>query len=562
MRRLLGILRHYWHTVRHLRPVQIWGRVWFRLYRPRPDMSPPPAVREYGESLQPLPLRAPSMLGPSQFHFLNREGTVDEPEDWNDPEKPKLWLYHLHYFDDLTAREAGNRRDWHRNLIRRWVRENPPGGGVGWEPYPTSLRIVNWIMWTLGDEENDLPEPAVHSLAVQSRWLERRLEHHLQGNHLLANAKALIFAGLFFEGGEARRLNGKGRKLLEREIDEQLLDDQGHFERSPMYHALVLEDLLDLINVLRCYGREVPQRWTRAASSMRAWLNVMRHPDGEIPFFNDAAFGIALPPERLDRYAERLGVSRDIGNGVRRPTHDLRDTGYVRVKAGAAVAFFDLAPVGPDHLPAHAHADTLSFELSLGDRRLFVNTGTSTYEAGERRSWERGTPAHNTAVVDNEDSSEVWAGFRVARRARVTKRKVEPSEYAVRVVGEHDGYRRLEGRLTHRREWCIERKTMTLVDRVEGEGRHHLDVWLHVHPAWNVVRDQRDRVHITRPKWPGHCNVRFEGGGKLRMESSYYAPEFGRVEPMDSLQYRTTGEPPFEVRTYFTWKKAAEEAGR
>lgn len=562
MRQLLGILRRYWHTLRHLRPVQIWGRVWFLLYRPRPDISPPPPVRETQGSLGRLPGRAPSMLGPTRFRFLNREGTVDRPEDWNDPGKPELWLYHLHYFHDLAARGADGRRDWHRDLIRRWVRENPPGVGVGWEPYPTSLRIVSWIKWSLRDEGSVLSEPAVHSLAIQARWLERRLERHLQGNHLMANAKALVFAGLFFEGDEARRWRRKGRELVGREIGEQILDDGGHFERSPMYHAVVLEDLLDLINLLRCYGRDTPPAWTRTAGSMRVWLEVMRHPDGEIPFFNDAAFGMAVPPARLDRYAERLDIPHDGEQRRRRPVHDLPDTGYVRMEAGPAVAFLDVAPVGPDHLPAHAHADTLSFELSLGDQRLFVNSGTSTYEAGDRRRLERGTKAHNTVVVDNEDSSEVWAAFRVAQRARVTERKVETSDHTMKAVGEHDGYSRLGDSPIHRRKWLFERNTMTLVDRIEGEGEHHVDLGLQVHPAWKVVREQPDRVRITRPEWPGHCNVRFEGAGKLEVESSYYAPEFGRVERADALRYRTTGRLPIEVRTCLAWQDTIGEACR
>ena len=81
------------------------------------------------------------------------------------------------------------------------------------------------------------------------------------------------------------------------------------------------------------------------------------------------------------------------------------------------MALLDVAPVGPDYLPGHAHADTLSFELSLFGQRVLVNSGTSQYEAGPERSRQRGTAAHNTVIVDGHDSSEVWAGFRVARRA-------------------------------------------------------------------------------------------------------------------------------------------------
>ncbi len=71
---------------------------------------------------------------------------------------------------------------------------------------------------------------------------------------MLANAKALVFAGLWFEGPEADRWLETGLSIYARELPEQILDDGAHFELSPMYHAIILEDLLDLINVGRTYG--------------------------------------------------------------------------------------------------------------------------------------------------------------------------------------------------------------------------------------------------------------------------------------------------------------------
>ena len=137
--------------------------------------------------------------------------------------------------------------------------ENPPGQGNGWEPYPTSLRIVNWIKWALSPPEprggfepgglpvragvgvlqgleghettprQILPPDCLHSLAVQARWLRRRLEYHLLGNHLFANAKALVFAGAFFVGPEGAagamarepaQWLALGQRLLRRELAE------------------------------------------------------------------------------------------------------------------------------------------------------------------------------------------------------------------------------------------------------------------------------------------------------------------------------------------------------
>jgi hypothetical protein len=89
------------------------------------------------------------MLAADAFRFLNVIGHVRKAVDWNDPAREKLWLYNLHYFDDLNALvAAAERTAWQRALlIERWVAENPPGAGNGWEPYPTSLRSVNWIKW-------------------------------------------------------------------------------------------------------------------------------------------------------------------------------------------------------------------------------------------------------------------------------------------------------------------------------------------------------------------------------------------------------------------------------
>ena len=65
-----------------------------------------------------------------------------------------------------------------------------------------------------------------------------------------------------------------------------------------------------------------------------------------------------------------------------------------------AVAIGDIGNVGPDYIPGHAHADTLSFEMSVFDMRFIVNSGTSVYGLGAERLRQRGTAAHSTVVID------------------------------------------------------------------------------------------------------------------------------------------------------------------
>src|SRR6266568_893826 len=519
----------YWHTVRHLRPIQIYGRLWFHLIRPRVSLRPAPAVRALTSPWVPGAERVPSLLSHTRFSFLHEEREL-AAHGWDDPALDKLWRYHQHYFDDLNAKNAASRLVWHSSLIEQWVRDNPPRQGTGWEPYPTALRIVNWVKWAW--RGNELSHACADSLAVQARWLSRRLEGHVLGNHLFANAKALVFAGLYFHGSEAERWLQMGLGILATQADEQILPDGGQFERSTMYHALALEDMLDLCNAVRAHSEAIDSRWQAAIAAwhtkigpMRTWLAAMCHPDGDIGFFNDAAFRAGPSPRDLDRYACQLGFPA-LGSLVT-PIIHLRDTGYIRLQTGPAVALIDVAPVGPEYLPAHAHADTLSFELSLFGQRLFVNSGTSRYGAGAERLRQRGTAAHNTVVLDRQDSSEVWSAFRVGRRARPSGLEVLSGDTLI-VRCAHNGYERLAGRPRHAREWALSPDRLVVHDSISGEF-HQAEARFHLHPA---IRVHPGDAGMLRLHWPnGRLATFCVTGGHVRPVPSTWHPEFGLSEP-------------------------------
>ena len=527
----------YWHTLRHLRPVQFYGRLRFRFARPRIDTTKPrPALRKQGSNWTPPATHYACMLGPRCFRFLNEEGSLDAL-GWDDSSREKLWRYNLHYFDDLTAEGAADRAPWHLALLEDWVKCNLPGQGSGWEPYPTSLRIVNWIKWALAG--NSLPEDCLQSLAVQARWLRKRIEWHLLGNHLFVNAKALVFAGLFFEGSEADRWLQRGLSIISRQLPEQILADGGNFELSPMYHAIFLEDMLDLVNCTQTFPGRVDihtvAAWREVADRMLRWLEAMCHPDGEISLFNDAAIGIAPRPGMLADYAMRLGIvpppdSKPSASPVH-VTH-LQESGYVRVEVDDCIGLLDVAAVGPDCLPGHAHADTLSFEFSVGAQRVIVNGGTSQYGASAERLRERSTPAHSTVTVDGENSSEVWSGFRVAKRARPFGLEVQGSANAASIRCAHDGYARLSGKPVHRRHWLFTPGQLRVVDRIEG-GFLAAQARYHFHPDVHVVVIGADAYRMNLPD--GRALFLNVTAGDARLERSQYASAFGVVRASQCL---------------------------
>lgn len=523
----------YWHTLRYLRPIQFYGRLKRLLPVPASGLarSAPPPEAASGPWVAPA-RRHPSLLDSDLFCFLGRHGTLREI-GWDAPDRDALWRYNLHYFDDLNAEGAEARTDWHRVLLADWVHANPPARGIGWSPYPTSLRIVNWLKWHWSGHA--LTQPCWNSLAVQARWLSRRLEWHLLGNHLFANAKALVFAGLGFRGTEAEAWLHTGLHIIDRQLSGQLLADGGNFELSPMYHAIFLEDLLDLVNAARRTHGRIPgrpvERWREASGRMLGWLDAMSHPDGEIGYFNDAAPAIAPCLAGLQAYAARLGIAScapaPMVTAARPVVRHYEQSGYIRVDGADAALLLDVAPIGADYLPGHGHADCLSFELSLFGRRIIVNSGTSCYGDGPRREYERGTSAHSTVEVAEQNSSEVWGDFRVARRAYPFDLEIDAEAEAIEVACSHDGYRRLAGKPVHRRRWRLNGSELTVRDRVDGGvpavARYVLHPDVMVAPGepdgFKLSIGDGQQLHFTIAK------------GTARLEQVQYARGFGDLAP-------------------------------
>lgn len=553
----LSRIKLLWRTVRHLRSVQVYWRVVFWLSRQRvPSRAMVATASALSGKWSTGAERQQSLYSPSAFRLLNTDYDI-ATSGWDARMRPKLLQYNLHYFDDLHSNNAHDRTEWHHDLIVKWIAENPPVRGSGWEPYPTSLRITNWIKWSLAGE--CLPLEVKLSLVLQARWLTRRLEWHLLGNHLFVNAKALIFSGLFFEGPEAQKWLAQGLKILARQIPEQILPDGGQFELSPMYHALALEDMLDLVNIAQAFNgsltpkqRALFSHWRARIPSMIHWLETLSHPDGGIAFFNDASFGIAPKNSALFNYALRLGIKP---TATAKTLTLLPTSGYARLELGTAVVLADIAPVGPNYLPAHAHADTLSFEMSLNRKRVIVNSGTSIYDVGAERHRQRGTGAHSTLCLINENSSEVWGSFRVGRRARVSGISVEQEPKSLKLAAEHDGYYHLPGRPLHRRTWCLKNSSLAIHDKIMGTKFQPCDIRFYLAPEVHAEAYGQNTVVLSDSKGHNIARVSCASKGTLIIENTTWHPEFGKVVPNLCLLIRIKNCAPYSHLTTFEWSK-------
>lgn len=525
--RALRHLLRLWRTVRHLRPEQSFGRPAYELRRRvhnraltlgMLDRDPAPVASvglrlDFGSADREASKRGCRVLLEGKALIAGHDVLVT---DWNRTALPKLVRYHLHYLDPVRALVAATREQpvaasRALGLAHRWSTENSTGAGEGWEPYPVASRLQNLSILAaqLGPSA---PDWLGRLIVTHCRYLERWPETHLQGNHLLKDWLSLAIGGLLLDGPEAPAWRDRGMRETRLQFQEQLLADGGHYERSPMYHALILSDLLDLRDFAGARGAEVP--WLRPAiSAMARFLAGILHPDGEIPLFNDAVIGQAPDPTSILVRADETPVSTE-------RVFDAPEFGLTVIRSNNDdFLAFDTGALGPLHQPGHAHSDTLSFELSIAGERRVVNAGMDGYQSPNRPLF-RSAAAHNTVTVNNEGPDELWASFRVGGRNQVTSRSHRALE----------GHYQLSGSLRAFQRWTQHRtlaffpgKLLVVVDDVA------------VPKAGEVV----SRARIA----PGTSPLQFRVLlGDHQSGKALYAPHFGEVREIDEHRARGSGK--------------------
>ena len=336
------------------------------------------------------------------FEVLNIKETFQENK-WTVNQSP-LWMFHLHDFDYILGAENPTK------IILSWIEQVPFGLYVAWHAYPTSLRICNWI-WAYSDSKLDLTNQEsqvfLNSIVNQTQFLYDHLEVDKGGNHLIENIKALITSGVFFKNEKFLK---KGISLLKKELKTQIFSDGCHFERSPMYHIIVMECVMSIKEAL-VINKTPLQPLDEILDKMAAYLYALCH-NTHLPLFHDSALGRAMPLSDVYRLCP---LNSNIKNAK------LRDSGFRVLKDKGNHLIMDVGDMSPKHHPGHSHNGYGHFLLYSHDTLLISDGGVYTYDPNPDRLAYRNTAAHNATRVKNTEHNELWGSFRSGRRGKVLK---------------------------------------------------------------------------------------------------------------------------------------------
>lgn len=460
----------------------------------------------------------------NEFDFLNTRIAFGGKVEWHRPEfarGTRLWKLTINYQEYLVdvarkwkAESSGEWGTWFVEHIREWMLQNPLGtkgyGLDNWNSYALSLRIVSWIraFAIAGDlMPNDFRLEFLRWLKVQTMFLRDNVEWDILGNHIVKNWKALTWAAVFFDDDSFR---AKARCIFEKSVKRQFSQDGMHEELSPMYAAIVLEDVQDVLGL----GVD-EENLAKIETKLADRVGMMAFGD-DWARFNDSGSGMAPSPENF------------------RMTHgEFICDGYAGGSYGDWQWMADFGALTLGRQPGHMHCDALSFEFAYDGRKIFTNCGVFEYNPGERRSYSRSARSHNTLWVAGHEQHEMWKAFRVGRMGRVINVKTDLGEDG-RFVGEgtlvsYDGF------YSHSRHIEMSRDRIDISDEFISAKKTAGTLFFHLCPGLSATVVD-GKVEVSDSGGGGAvCQMVIESVSYPRVEKMPYFPAYGMEVQTDAV---------------------------
>lgn len=394
-----------------------------------------------------------------------------------------------------------------------WIAANPPFKGVNWASgIELACRIVSLLtIFSL------LPHDAISrerrrrflaTLSAHGYWLMRYPSRFSSANnHLIAEAGGLYLLGVLApELPGASEWRQYGHNTLSVESQKQILPDGVGAEQSPTYTAFSLEWLMLCAVVSDHLDDPFPNAYRARIEKAGEFLRWITDAGGHQPRIGDDDEGRVIysqaSPEAyvssilgcLANFTHRTELAPPVAEPHLREALFGRIRPYARgplgvrcfEKGGYTVArslvhgkeilwVMDHGPLGYLSIAAHGHADTLAVWLHVDGQPVLIDAGTYLYHAGGKwRDYFRSTAAHNTMVIDSQDSSLPAGAFNWATKAKARIVELSNAPEGWSVTAEQDGYQEPFG-VIHRRSLRLSSNAQfSLYDRLLGSS-HHLN---------------------------------------------------------------------------------------
>ena len=405
-----------------------------------------------------------------------------------------------------------------------------------------ALRIPVFF-YALKRLENLAPEDRdqiLQAIYMHAMLISRRLSRHSSlGNHTVTEAVGLVVAGAIYRSTrKGKYWLETGLRILTDELPHQVLDDGGPAEQSLGYHRFVSDLYCLAMDFIQKNDLADVRHWQPRLAAAQLFLSAFQDRQGALPLIGDSDDGLAVAP----------GISplRDESVVFNASCATFPDSGFSVIKDDGLVFTFDHGPLGMAPFYNHGHADALSITLSKNGRPFIVDPGTYRYNGVPRwRRYFKGTRAHNTVTIDDQDQAVQETGFiwSCPYEARLIAHQEENGNLFFHAV--HDGYERLTDPVRHQRSvFFFDRENFLIRDRFVGAGTHCFQINFHLHPdavlaadgRWWVVEHGVERIFLRL--LDGDLQV---ARGQKHPILGWFSDCYGKKEPTSTLTFTRTG---------------------
>lgn len=523
LKKIFRLLR----TVKYLSKRQIFYRIKYFLFKGHISWRPVLTFTDFSNKTEFIYDKNNfGYCSNNKFEFLNKNNTIID-FNWNDISFGKLWLYNLHYQQWLFAKDC-DAEYW----INKWIDDNPAYNGNGWEPYPLSLRIISWIK--IFSTKNYSPsKKVINSISVQISALYSKLEFHIDANHLLENLFALYLSLSFLNDNTSKTLvvSNRIKKLFFKELDIQFLNDGGHYELSPMYHAIMLERILDILNILKDkISLDEYKKLENIASKGLDWLYNLSY-NGQYYLLNDSSYNGSRSALELFNYGNEIIDWKKPHN--LEVVNYLKDSGYIRIRKEQIDMIIDVGAVGPDHQLGHSHCDMLSYCLNINGVEIIGDSGNSEYVIGDNRKYCRSTSAHNTFQIKDVEQAEIWASHRIGHRGYPKDTEISDKDSVVKIKGGATCYSWLKDNPNIERKFIIKNNYIEIFDEILCKKSYNGYSYINLLPDSKIIEsDEGVAIELENIK------ILIKSQFKYDILQKTYCPEFGKILKKQVIRFK------------------------
>jgi len=437
-----------------------------------------------------------------------------------------------------------------KEQLESWLDQCPYGYGMNWRsPMELSIRLINWV-WAIdltlesGIFDGAFRDRLFHSLYLHLHEVTRKYSRGSSANnHLIGEAGGVFIATSYFpQLSNAAKWQNESFDILCREIELQTFEDGCNKELALEYQFFVLQFFLFCGLVGKWCGKDFPPHYWRNVEQQLLFVGRLQEGGGHPVFYGDADDGYVLnlgdphtDPKPLlaagalllhnglckgwapdysqtlrwlfgDAGRDKIASGAANNENVPLASHAFRDSGFYLLQSGHCngsdriSVLFDCGQLGFGTIAAHGHADALSFTLRAFGEDILIDPGTFDYFTYPQwRNYFRSTLAHNTMEVDGQDQSVMLGLFLWGKRAAARCLDWQPSATGGMVKGEHDGYRRLDNPVLHRRTLQLDgaQRLLRVTDEVVTTGHHSIRLAFHFSPTCSLEQLDSTAVQIT-----------------------------------------------------------------